>query len=86
MFLNYIKLDDGRIFRLKNSEMNGRVTVLSIDALCSVANSRLSCKKRAQFGMLAFPTGPLSNLEPQDKEIGEMFAVQKRLATDFEAP
>ena len=29
---------------------------------------------------------PLTNLEPQDQEIGEIYVVQERRETDFEAP
>ena len=32
-----------------------------------------------------YPTNPLTILEPQDQEIGELYAVQERRATDFEA-
>ena len=32
------------------------------------------------------PTNPFTILEPQDQEIGELYVVQERRATDFEAP
>ena len=32
------------------------------------------------------PTGSFTIIEPQDQEIGEFYEVQKRCATDFEAP
>ena len=32
------------------------------------------------------PTGPVTILQPQDKEIGEFYVIQERRAMDFEAP
>ena len=34
----------------------------------------------------SLPTNPLTILEPQNQEIGELYVAQERCATDFEAP
>ena len=43
---------------------------------------------RMEIGKVAleFPTGPFTTYELQDQEIAEFYVIEKRRATDFEAP
>ena len=45
-----------------------------------------TCRCMLLFGRGYIPTSPFTILEPQDQGIGEFYVVQKRRATDFEAP
>ena len=45
----------------------------------------ISHRTNAQY-MIQNPTGRFTILEPQDREIGDIYVVQKRRTTDFEAP
>ena len=67
--------DDGK-FEINSTFLSRRIERLKKYAACSVD----------RFGKSKFPTDPFPISEPQVQEIGKLYAVHKRRATDFEAP
>ena len=49
-------------------------------------NSSVAENKNDESIKRSFPTDPFTTLTLQDQEIGEVYVVQERRTTDFEAP